>query len=216
MPFGFGRRTGKQADDRRRVGTGLAADLLTRGGASAEEIATSERRLGTKLPPSLVAFIEQADGAEGWIAGDYLAVWPVALIDDLNNRARIADCAPELVAFASDGQGEGYFFHRGTGEFVTSPLIGLGRLESAPVGSTFDDMLVWIASSTPASDPRPAPDPSRFGLVIHEIKPVLFGGDPVDPANKAWVSLADYASLVAWWNNMLRESEEPALRPADG
>ncbi len=181
------------------------------GGAPRGVIASAEVALGSKFPPSLAAFIERADGAEGWVAGEYLAMWPVAQIPDLNTRARIADFAPSLVAFATDGGGEGYFFDRATGAFIKSPMIGLGDVEPTPTGASFDAMLTWIAAANPAPDKPHVPDPTRFGVVIHEITPIIFGGDPVDPKNKAFVPLADYVAVVAWWNDQVRNARAPGL-----
>lgn len=218
MPFGFRRTEATaEASDWHRVGSGLASELLTKGGASREAIAAAEAALGTSLPTSLSAFVELADGAEGWVAGDYLAMWPVGRLGELNDRARIASFAPSLVAFATNGGGEGYFFDRATGEFINSPMIGLGDVEPTPVGTSFDAMLEWIAAANPAPGNGPTtPDPSRFGRVIHEITPIIFGGDPVDPKNKAWVPLAEYADVVAWWNDQVRNARNPSLgQPTD-
>jgi len=212
MPFGFRRVEPATRDDAwRPAGTGLASGLLTKGGALSDVIASAEAALGTNLPPSLSAFIERADGAEGWVAGEYLAMWPVGQIADLNVRARISDFAPTLVAFATNGGGEGYFFDRATGAFINSPMIGLGDVEPTLTGASFDAMLTWIAEANP-SPPEPyVPDPTRFGLVVHEITPIIFGGDPVDPKNKAFVPLADYVEVVAWWNDQVRYARSPSL-----
>jgi hypothetical protein len=191
----------------RRAGEGDVSGLLTRGGASPEAIAAAAAGIGTDFPPTLAAFLERADAAEGWVGGEYLAVWPTAEIADLNRVARVAEFAPRLVAFATDGGGEGYFFDRDTGDFFRAPMIGLGHIEAEVAAPTFDGLLRWIAARTPAHETPPVADTSRFGQVIHEVKPILFGGSPTDPANKVLLPLAKYAEVVAWWNGVVRATE---------
>ncbi len=215
MPFGsFGRKHSIPhaiADGWQRAGDGLASGLLTKGGADPDSIGVSEAALGCSLPPSLASFIEQADAAEGWIGGEYFAMWPVAEIPSLNRLARVADVAPRLVAFATNGGLDGYLFDRETGAFLTSPMIGLGYVDAAIVAPTFDELLAWIAAQNPAPADPPVADPSTFGQVIHEIKPILFGGSPADPDNKVLLPLAKYAEVVAWWNGQLQSANAPSL-----
>jgi hypothetical protein len=39
---------------------------------------------------------------------------------------------------------------------------------------------------------------------LFEIKPIILGGDPVDPANKIWVTRAQHIELVRYWNKIVR------------
>ena len=167
------------------------------------------------MPLSLAQFLAEADAAEGWVAGEYLAVWPVAQMADLNSRAKVAEFAPSLVAFATNGGLEGYFFDKATGEFINSPMIGLGYIDPIRAGRTFDEFLTWLASEHPRSGKAPALDTSRFGRVIHEIKPVLFGGSPTDPKNKTLLPLSIYAEAVGFWNEQVREARK-AVADSDG
>ncbi|MGH7245265.1 MAG: RHS repeat-associated core domain-containing protein [Phycisphaerales bacterium] len=44
-------------------------------------------------------------------------------------------------------------------------------------------------------------DPDAYqGKQIHEIQPVKFGGDPVNPLNKISLSPAEHAPVTTWWN----------------
>jgi RHS repeat-associated protein len=42
------------------------------------------------------------------------------------------------------------------------------------------------------------------GKHIHEIQPVKFGGDPIDPANKIPLTPAEHYPVSSWWNGFLR------------
>jgi hypothetical protein len=48
-------------------------------------------------------------------------------------------------------------------------------------------------------------DPSLADKQIHEVHPVKFNGDPVDPSNKVPVSPQEHAAYTTWWNRQLRE-----------
>ena len=180
--------------------------MLTSGAAAPEAIALAEEAIGAKLPPSLARFVQQANAAEGWVAGEYLAMWPVAELANLNSLARVAEFSPELVAFATNGGLEGFFFHRETGDFINSPMIGLGYIEPTRVGGTFDEFLAWLVSQHPRSGKPSMPNTSRFGSVIHEIHPILLGGSPTDPKNKTMLPLATYAEAVGFWNEQVRNA----------
>jgi hypothetical protein len=41
------------------------------------------------------------------------------------------------------------------------------------------------------------------GMQLVEIKPVIFGEDPVDPQNKAWVTRQQHFEIVRYWNKVL-------------
>jgi len=45
---------------------------------------------------------------------------------------------------------------------------------------------------------------SRVGREIFEIKPIILGGSPTDPANKAFLTRDEHIKAVAYWNRMLR------------
>jgi hypothetical protein len=47
------------------------------------------------------------------------------------------------------------------------------------------------------------PDASPRGMQLVEIKPVILGGDPVDPQNKTWVTRQQHFELVRFWNRTI-------------
>jgi hypothetical protein len=51
-------------------------------------------------------------------------------------------------------------------------------------------------------------DPSLRGNEIHEISPVKFGGDPVDPANKAILTRTKHSPVTVWWNKLMKALQE--------
>jgi SMI1 / KNR4 family (SUKH-1) len=191
------------ATDWTPAGVGLLSGLFTPGGASRDQIARAQERLGVTFPSDLEEFMAQADAAEGWVGDAYLAMWPVALLADLNAKARIPEFAPDLVFFATNGGGEGFAFDRSNLSFVMAPMIGLRIVESTPMGGTFRDFVDRLAPDHPIDAPVPAAGPSQRGLVVYEITPIILGGSPTDPANKRLVPLDRYVEMVGWWNERL-------------
>jgi hypothetical protein len=43
------------------------------------------------------------------------------------------------------------------------------------------------------------------GMELVEIKPIIVGGDPVDPQNKAWVTRQQHFELVRFWNRVISD-----------
>jgi len=43
------------------------------------------------------------------------------------------------------------------------------------------------------------------GKEIFEITPVILGGDPVDPKNKAVLSRKDHIQAVRYWNRIIKK-----------
>jgi hypothetical protein len=49
---------------------------------------------------------------------------------------------------------------------------------------------------------------SSRGKEIFEITPVILGGSPTDPANKALLSREEHIRAVAYWNRIVMELRE--------
>jgi len=48
----------------------------------------------------------------------------------------------------------------------------------------------------------------RLGLAgkeIFEIKPIILGGDPVDPANKVALNRREHIEVVRYWNKIIKD-----------
>lgn len=43
------------------------------------------------------------------------------------------------------------------------------------------------------------------GMELIEIKPVILGGDPLDPHNKTWLTRAQHIETVRYWNKVIEK-----------
>lgn len=51
-------------------------------------------------------------------------------------------------------------------------------------------------------------DPNLKGKEIHEVHPVKFGGDPVDPSNKVPLSPEQHMEFTKFWNRVQNDLEK--------
>ena len=187
----------------------LTAGLTIAGRASRADIDRAETSLGLRFPKDLVEFYESSDGAEGWVVNEYLAMWPIDQLVELNDAAKVSAFCPGLVILATNGGGDGYGLDTRNDTLVRVPMIGMTWDEAEPVGSTFHEFLGWLAEQAPLTGSQPSLDPAKLGRIVYEITPIIFGGSPTDPANRALVPLRDYVRLVAWWNERVDNARNP-------
>ena len=54
-------------------------------------------------------------------------------------------------------------------------------------------------------DPSERVSEAVLGMEVHELTPVVFGGNPVDPSNKVLLSRAQHAEACTYWNRLYRQ-----------
>jgi hypothetical protein len=55
------------------------------------------------------------------------------------------------------------------------------------------------------------PDEQFKGKIKWHVKPLVFGGDPMDETNGAWITHEQHAELVVWWNEQYWRAEAQHL-----
>lgn len=115
--------------------------------ATSAEIKEAECAIGQTLPDQYIEFIKTANGGEGPIGKEgYLQLWSVSDLKPLNDAYEIAEFAPGLLLFGSNGGGTGYAFdERDAMEVVDVPFIGLSRSETRKIGASFAAFLDQLA-----------------------------------------------------------------------
>lgn len=100
------------------------------------------------LPPDYVECLLNMDGGEGFIGGTYLLLWRVGELIERNARYRIAEFAPGLFIFGSDGGDEAFCFdHRSEAPIVVSlPFVGMHVRVMKTIGSSFKEFLEVISA----------------------------------------------------------------------
>jgi SMI1 / KNR4 family (SUKH-1) len=111
-----------------------------------EAVAAIGQALNVEWPPGFAEFLAQSGGGEGWIGESYLVVWPPGEIVANNEAMKVAEFAPNLVGFATDGGGELFAFDREYDpvHIVMVPMIGLDYPRD--FGSSFSGFLSRLHS----------------------------------------------------------------------
>jgi hypothetical protein len=128
---------------------------------------------------------------EGWQNDDYL----ILLTEDESAKA--------MTAYDFDRFIPGYFLVglKGWGEFiVVSPSGGLHAIPTVPLDASQAVPYVLPQPISLQADSRIA------NKIKWYLKPLVFGGSPTDDTNIAWISYAQHAEVVRWWNEQYRQA----------
>jgi hypothetical protein len=123
----------------------LCAKFKANPPASPALIAEAQAKVKFPLPADYVQFLQQMNGGEGSLGGKaYVALWHVEELGERNAGYEVAECAPGLFLFGSNGAGEAFAFDTRTAQFriVAVPFISMDDLSDAiPIATNFRTFL---------------------------------------------------------------------------
>jgi hypothetical protein len=111
---------------------------------SALEIEKFEATSGLSLPLDYLEFLKRSNGGEGFIGpNSYVILWKLNDLIDLNRSYQVAEYAPGLFVFGSDGGGEAYAFDMRPSlpTIVSIPFVGMDLSVVRFISSTFTGYL---------------------------------------------------------------------------
>jgi hypothetical protein len=129
---------------------------------------------------------------EGWQDNDYL----ILLEQD--------ESAAAMEAYCFDRYVPGYRLVglKGWGDFIVVDSLGtLYTVPTVPLDASYASPLVL------PQEILLKPDSRLKGRIRWHLKPLVFGGNPADDTNIAWVSHAQHRELVCWWNEQYRSAK---------
>jgi hypothetical protein len=102
-----------------------------------------------KLPDDFALFLQQMNGGDGFIGDAYVILWPVQELLEKNQAYEVADSAPGLLLFGSDGGGEAFAFDTRSLEMpiVAVPFIGMEMEAALPIAPNFNSFLEALYKS---------------------------------------------------------------------
>ncbi len=182
----------------------LAGFAKQPGGSTVE----AEKQLsasGVELPADYWAVMRSANGSEGFLGDEYLRFYPADQLITLNDVYCSQEFIPGQFIFGSNGGGSAWAFDLRVQPaiVVKVPFIPMLNQLGQRFGS-FEQFLTKLAGASAQHDTRRV-NPALIGKEVHEIQPIVFGGDPVANDNKAYLSPSEYAPYVVWWNRKYRE-----------
>jgi len=178
-----------------------------------------------KLPADYLEFMRQYNGCEGGVLdGQWLVLWPIEELQNYNEMYGASEFAPELLLIGSNGGAIAYGIERKEGIFVKTEYVRMSKEDSVQVGNNFSEFLYSLANfaemGTEYTVARAAADrvnrkmherdPSLKGMHLHEIKPIILGGDPIDEANKVPLPSHTHSKYTRWWKIRIDEIEDHA------
>lgn len=111
---------------------------------SALEIEKFEATSGLSLPLDYLEFLKRSNGGEGFIGpNSYVILWKLNDLIDLNRSYQVAEYAPGLFVFGSDGGGEAYAFDMRPSlpTIVSIPFVGMDLSVVRFISPTFTGYL---------------------------------------------------------------------------
>ena len=109
-----------------------------------EDLDAAENSLGIVFPAEYRRFMLKTNGAEGSIGkSNYLVIWPVEEIVELNEEYGVAEFTPGLIYFGSDGGGMAYAFdvREEVTRFVRFPFDSIHIEDEEIVATVFNDFI---------------------------------------------------------------------------
>jgi hypothetical protein len=108
-----------------------------------------ETELGITFPKDYFEFISNSNGAEGSLGENYLILWSIEDIIQLNEAYGVNDFSKGLVLFGSDGGDTAFAFDARTNEthIVTVPFIGMDLEEVTTCSNTFNGFLQYLLTT---------------------------------------------------------------------
>ena len=162
------------------------------------------KTINLDLPSEYLEIFSFMNGGEGFIGDNYCRLYPLDELVSLNESFSVKEFAPEFFIFGSNGGGEAFAFDIAKSPYaiVKIPFIPMDLDFIALIGQTVGEF--FSSFSTSEKEVLHEINRDLIGKEIHERHPVVFGGDPIDPKNKAYVPTKNYAELVVFWNKIWR------------
>jgi hypothetical protein len=87
-------------------------------------------------------------------------------------------------------------------DLIVAGPDGVFTVPSVPIAAQYLTPLAQLPTGL-------ARDERFQGRIKWHVTPLVFGGDPEADENRIWISLAEHADLVRWWNAKYRETATP-------
>jgi len=166
-------------------------------GITTADVEKALRESGLNLSEDYLEIQSFMHGGEGFAGDEYVRLYPLERLAVLNTKLGVNEFAPGLVIFGSDGGGTAWVFdnREESSKVGQVPFIPMDFKYLTICGESISDVIMEMSKGQQHNQ-----EPGLIEKEIHEITPVVFGGDPVDPSNKVALSFDEYAEYVVWWN----------------
>ncbi|MFZ0300164.1 MAG: SMI1/KNR4 family protein [Candidatus Sulfotelmatobacter sp.] len=110
--------------------------------ASSESLAALRAALPKPLPKGHMAFLQRANGGEGFLGERYVRLWKADELIEVNRGYNVAEFFPNLFFIGTNGGGEAYAFDvsRNNSTVFEVPFIGTPS-DATAIADSFDSAI---------------------------------------------------------------------------
>lgn len=116
-------------------------DLNREPAPSKEEVNLFLNKVDFNLPEGYLEFMKESNGADITSNENYIFLWPMTDLFDLNLNYDVCCFASNFFLFGSDGGDTAYAIQKLSGKIYTIPFIGMSNQEASFLCNNFDDFL---------------------------------------------------------------------------
>jgi hypothetical protein len=155
------------------------------------------------LPTDYVEAARTFGGREGFLGQQYLRLYRLSELAELNALYEFSTYNPALLVFASDGYGEVFAFDRLSWKVLKVPVIPF-PVPGEEVDVVAENFTSFVRTCSAEHQTHRA-DPKALGKELHLKKPLCLGGDWNDQSNLVLVTPIQHAELARYWNKLYRD-----------
>lgn len=108
---------------------------------SSEEIEIFLKQVDFILPEGFIFFFKEANGADISTDENYILLWALTDMMQLNKDYNVQEYAPEFFIFGSDGGDTAFAIEKITGDIYEMPFIGMSKEESIFKNKSFTEFI---------------------------------------------------------------------------
>ena len=93
------------------------------------------------LPVGFIDFFKEANGADIISGDNYILLWPLTQMVQLNKDYNVDEFAPGFFLFGSDGGDTAYAIEKTSGDIYEMPFIGMSQEEAVFKSKTLNGLM---------------------------------------------------------------------------
>jgi hypothetical protein len=119
----------------------VASKFEITSGATDSMIEKLDTHFSLEFPNDYKEFLQFTNGLEGPTGDNYIVLWSVDEVIQLNRAYHVTEFVPNMIIFGSDGADEAFALDTTNMTIVNFPFIGMGQIDSQKIAETFEDFL---------------------------------------------------------------------------
>lgn len=106
-----------------------------------KDIKSFLEQMDFKLPQGFLNFFKEANGAEISSYENYVILWALTEMVQLNKEHNVEQYAPEFFIFGSNGGDMAFAIEKSTGNIYETPFIGMSKEEAVFKDKSFTEFI---------------------------------------------------------------------------